>query len=160
MSEPRDNTSMTDGATLADIVRPADIDKLVAAFYGRLLSDPILGFIFTDIAAIDLPEHLPKISAFWQQQLLGIPGYRGQTFALHSDLHRRIALTAEHFHRWLFLFDESIDALFRGPIANAAKNRAGNIAASMQQALAQRYRSDLELNPLTGVNYQMPESRE
>ena len=141
-----------------DIATPADIDRLVATFYERLLGDAMLGFIFTDIAAINLPEHLPRISAFWQQQLLGIPGYRGQTLAVHSDLHRRIALTAEHFHRWLFLFDKTVDELFQGRIADAAKLRARNIAASMQQALAQRHRSDLQLNPLTGVNYHAPDS--
>lgn len=150
----------SDNLPVADIVTPADIDKLVAAFYQRVLSDPIIGFIFTDIAQIDrpghLPEHLQQISAFWQQQLLGRPGYRGQTFAVHSALHRRVALTAEHFHRWLFLFDTSIDALFKGVCADAAKIRARTIAASMQQALAQRHRSDLELNPLTGVFYQTP----
>jgi hemoglobin len=123
----------------ADIVSAADIDRLVADFYQKLLRDPILGFLFTDIARIDLDEHLPKISAFWQQQILGRPGYRGQTFAMHSALHSRVALTTEHFHRWLFLFEQTVDELFDGPLATAAKQRARNIAASMQQALAQRH---------------------
>lgn len=142
----------------ADIATPADIDCFVAAFYQRLLGDPIVGFIFTDIAAIDLPEHLPKISAFWQQQLLGLPVYRGQTFAVHSALHRRVALTGEHFHRWLFLFDQTLDTLFSGPLAAAAKVRARAIAASMQQALAQRHPNELELQPLIGVYQQPPKS--
>jgi hemoglobin len=142
-------------AAPVDIATPADIDCLVAAFYRKLLSDPILGFLFTDIARIDLDEHLPRISAFWQQQILGRPGYRGQTFAVHSALHSRVALTAEHFHRWLFLFEQTIDELFDGPLATAAKDRARTIAASMQQALAQRHARVFD--ELIGVHQHTPE---
>jgi hemoglobin len=139
-------------ASLADIATPADIDRLVATFYRKLLSDAIVGFIFVDIAHIDLEEHLPKISAFWQQQLLGLPVYRGQTFALHSALHSKVALTTDHFHRWLFLFDQTVDSLFSGPLAAAAKVRAHNIADSMQQALAQRHAQAFD--QLIGVQQQ------
>lgn len=142
------------GTTLRDIATPADIDRLVATFYGKLLKDPIVGFFFTGIARIDLSEHLPKISAFWQQQLLGLPVYRGQTFAVHSALQKKVALTDGHFHRWLFLFDQTLDELFTGPLADAAKIRARNIARSMQQALAQRHPT--ELAPAEGIQYQAP----
>lgn len=137
-----------------DIATPADIDRLVAAFYAKLLKDPIVGFFFNDIAKIDLPEHLPRISAFWQQQLLGLPVYRGQTFAVHSALQKKAALTGGHFHRWLFLFDQTVDESFAGPVAAAAKARARSIAGSMQQALAQRHPTDLEA--AVGVRYQAP----
>lgn len=135
---------------LRDITSPADIDRLVADFYGQVLTDPIIGFLFTEVARIDLPRHLPVISAFWQQQLLGRPGYAGQTFAVHQHLHARCALTADHFYRWLYLFCRSVDALFRGPTAEAAKRRAERIAASMQQALAQRGHSPADA-PQPGV---------
>jgi len=139
---------------LADIATPDDIDRLVEVFYKKLLSDAIIGFFFVDIARIDLDEHLPRISAFWQQQLLGLPGYRGQTFAVHSALHGKAALTDEHFHRWLFLFAQTIDSLFSGPLADAAKLRARTIAGSMQQALAQRHVRDFD--PAIGVQQQPP----
>lgn len=145
-------------AAVADITTPADIDRLVEAFYAKLLRDPIVGFFFTDIAQIDrpdrLPGHLRTISAFWQQQLLGRPGYRGQTFALHAALHRRAALTADHFHRWLYFFEQTVDEQFGGPVAAAAKARAQAIAHSMQQALAQRHPTATELDPLPGVHPQ------
>lgn len=142
-------------APLHDIATPADLDRFVAAFYGKLLRDPIVGFFFTDIARIDLAEHLPKISAFWQQQLLGLPVYRGQTFAVHAALQRRVTLKGGHFHRWLFLFDETIDELFAGPVAEAAKQRARSIAASMRQALAERHPTELPAAP--GVQQQAPQ---
>jgi hemoglobin len=141
-------------AALRDISSPADIDNLVATFYGKLLKDPIVGFFFNDIAKIDLVEHLPKISAFWQQQLLGLPVYRGQTFAIHAALQRQVTLKDGHFHRWLFLFDQTLDELFAGPLADAAKVRARSIAKSMQQALAQRHPT--ELDSAVGVQHQAP----
>jgi hemoglobin len=147
---------------IADIATPADIDRLVAAFYQKVLGDPMIGFFFTDLAGIDaehLPAHLHKISAFWQQQLLGVPGYRGQTFAAHAALHKRAALNGDHFHRWLFLFEQTIDELFAGPRAQGAKQRARAIAGSMQQALAERHPTELALQPLLGVQKHEPEPR-
>lgn len=140
--------------TLYDIATPADLDRFVAAFYAKLLRDPIVGFFFNDIARIDLDTHLPKISAFWQQQLLGLPVYRGQTFAVHAELQRQVTLKGGHFHRWLFLFDQTIDELFAGPVADAAKQRARSIAASMQQALTQRHPT--EMTSIIGVQHQDP----
>jgi hemoglobin len=119
-----------------DIATPVDIDRLVETFYARVLTDPIIGFFFTDVARIDLHKHLPVISAFWQQQLLGTLGYGGQTFAVHKALHQHAALTADHFHRWLFLFDKTVDELFAGARADTAKQRAHAIAKSMLRGLA------------------------
>lgn len=123
---------------MRDISDANDIKTLVEHFYGKVMNDPIIGFLFTDIAAIDLEHHLPKISAFWSWQLLGIPGYSGRTFEKHVTLNQRATMNADHFHRWLYLFTGSVDALFAGPVADAAKLRAGAIAKSMQQALASR----------------------
>jgi len=135
---------MSNDNTRPDISSPTDIDRLVAEFYRAVLSDPIIGFIFTDVARIDLDAHLPVISAFWQQQLLGRPGYRGQTFAAHRQIHQRFALSADHFHRWLYLFNAALDSLFCGPVATGAKQRAARIAESMRQALAQRYATETD----------------
>lgn len=123
---------------MADIRDPGDIDTLVEHFYTRVLRDPIIGFVFTDIAAIDLAEHLPRISAFWQWQLLGRPGYAGRPFEVHQEIDRRVTLTEHHFHRWLYLFRGSVDDLFQGPTAEAAKRRAERIADSMHSALRDR----------------------
>lgn len=130
--------------TRRDIIDSADVDHLIATFYARVMPDPIIGFFFTEIARIDLDQHLPIIGAFWQQQLFGnanvnAPRYRGELFAKHRDLHLRAALTADHFHRWLSLFRTTVDELFAGPRADIAKQRAERIAGSMQVALAERH---------------------
>ncbi len=140
-----------------DIETPADIDRLVETFYKKYaLDDPIIGFFFTDIARINLGKHLPKISAFWQLQLLGKLGYQGQTFAVHKVLHERAALTEDHFHRWLYLFEKTIDELFVGPRADTAKQRAHTIARSMQRALANKPISAERLAELHGVQHAAP----
>ena len=97
----------------SDITTSADIDHLVTEFYVHVLADPIIGFLFTEIAKVDLPKHLPKISAFWQQQLLGKLVYRGEMFAgigrgartpLAPLLRKQITMrrvSGEHYHgRW------------------------------------------------------------
>ena len=54
-----------------DIETREDCERLVRAFYGRALTDPIIGFIFTDVAKLDLEAHVPTITSFWETVLLG-----------------------------------------------------------------------------------------
>ena len=49
---------------MKDIETRADIEELISIFYEKMLKDPIIGFIFTDIAKIDLEEHLSIICDF------------------------------------------------------------------------------------------------
>lgn len=141
-----------------DIQHPADIDRLMAVFYqDNVLPDAIIGFYFD---GLDLAEHLPRISAFWQRQLLGIPGYAGQSFEVHLALHRHTAITPHHFQRWLYLFSATVDALFSGPRAEFAKQRAAAIARSMQEGLANPARVGPELRErVSGVGTFEPDAK-
>src|SRR5581483_7154751 len=56
---------------LTDIETREDCERLVRAFYGRALTDPFLGFLFTDVAKLDLDAHVPRITSFWETILLG-----------------------------------------------------------------------------------------
>lgn len=150
-----------------DIETPADIDRLIETFYKKhVLDDPIIGFFFTDIARIDLDNHQPpfdhikKVSAFWQLQLLGTIGYSGQTFGVHRDLHAQAQLTEDHFHRWLYLFEKTIDELFTGPRAEMAKQRAHTIARSMRRALANKPISAERMEELRGIHQSAPRRKE
>lgn len=150
-----------------DIETPADIDRLIETFYKKyVLNDPIIGFFFTDIAGIDLDKHLPpsshikKVSAFWQLQLLGKSGYAGRIFAAHKDLHTKAQLTEDHFHRWLYLFELTIDEFFAGPRAETAKQRAYTIARSMQRALASESISPERMEELQAVQQIAPRRKE
>ncbi|NNC98604.1 MAG: hypothetical protein HKN85_00320, partial [Gammaproteobacteria bacterium] len=53
-----------------DVAKRADIEQIVTRFYEDALADPIIGFIFTDIAQIDLQKHLPVIVDFWDDVVL------------------------------------------------------------------------------------------
>ncbi|MCP4443444.1 MAG: group III truncated hemoglobin [Aureispira sp.] len=116
----------------ADIQTPEDIEALMRAFYSRVLADEEIGYIFTDVAKLNLETHMPRICAFWENVLLGSTAYKKNVLQVHLDLHQEEALKPEHFERWLMIFDETVDAQFEGEIANMAKVRGRSIATVMQ----------------------------
>lgn len=113
---------------LDDIETRADCERLVRAFYGRALEDPIIGFIFTDVAKLDLEAHVPVIASFWETILLGAPTYRGGAFRPHAELHLKVGLREGHFAQWLKLWFDTVDELFAGPRAELAKAHALRVA--------------------------------
>lgn len=121
---------------MRDIQTRDDLQHIITVFYSQLLTDPIIGFFFTDIVQLDLDKHNPKIADFWAFQLLGEKNYRGNVFEAHLKLHRQAAMTEDHFHRWVFVLHSTIDKLYAGPVAEAMKLKASMIAKKMQQALA------------------------
>jgi hemoglobin len=117
---------MTD--TRTDIQDRADCERLVRAFYGRAMTDPVIGFIFSDVARLDLEAHVPRITAFWETILLGAPTYRGGAFRPHAELNMRVRLRAGHFERWLWLWRATVDEQFVGERAELAKAHARRVA--------------------------------
>jgi hemoglobin len=107
----------------------------VRAFYGRALVDPIIGFIFTDVAQLDLESHVPQITSFWETILLDAQSYSGGAFAVHASLNRLVTLRAGHFARWLALWHETVDELFAGARAELAKAHADRVAAAFERRL-------------------------
>lgn len=119
----------------SDIADRADCERLVRAFYGRALADPLIGWIFTDVAHLDLEAHVPAIASFWETVLLGADSYSGGAFRPHAALHARVALRPGHFERWLALWRATVDDLFAGPRAELAKSHAMRVAAAFQRRL-------------------------
>ncbi len=115
---------MNVASDVSDIESRADCERLVRAFYGRALEDPIIGWIFTDVAKLDLDAHVPVIASFWETILLGAQSYSGGAFRPHAALHARIGLRAGHFERWLVLWCTTVDELFSGERAELAKAHA------------------------------------
>lgn len=115
-------------APIRDVDTPDDVDELVRTFYAAVSQDALLGPLFEEVAQVDWVEHLPKLSAFWCRALFGTPGYIGNPFARHREIHRRSPFTAEHFDRWLDLFEETIDERWTGPNADVMKELASNVA--------------------------------
>ncbi|HEX8563246.1 MAG TPA: group III truncated hemoglobin [Flavobacterium sp.] len=117
---------------MRDIQTRHDLDQLLATFYNRLLLDERINYIFTDVAKIDLPSHLPHIAHFWEQSLFNTGGYRNNVLRIHQDLNDKEKLTAEHFKTWLQHLESTIDEMFKGPNAEKMKTRALSVATIMQ----------------------------
>ena len=124
------------GADSRDIETRADCERLVRAFYARALEDPIIGWIFVDVAKLDLEAHVPVIASFWETMLLGAGSYAGGAFRPHADLHARVRLRSGHFERWLMVWRTTVDELFAGDRAELAKAHAERVAAAFQRRLA------------------------
>lgn len=121
--------------TRSDIRTRADCERLVRAFYGRALTDPVLGFIFVDVARLDLEAHVPRITSFWETILLGAQSYAGGAFRPHAELNTKVRLRAGHFERWLWLWRTCVDELFAGPRAELAKAHAERVARAFHTRL-------------------------
>jgi hemoglobin len=133
-----------------DIRDRADCERLVRAFYGKALEDPIIGFIFTDVAKLDLEAHVPRITSFWQTVLLGEKTYNGGAFGPHAHLHERVELKRGHFDRWLQLWFGTVDELFAGETADLAKVHALRVASAFHTRL-QSFPSPADPVPLPGA---------
>jgi hemoglobin len=118
-----------------DIETRADCEELVRAFYGRAMVDPIIGFLFTDVAKLDLEAHIPRITNFWDTILLGARSYGGGAFRPHVELHLKVPLTRGHFDRWLYLWAMTVDELFAGERAELAKAHASRVASAFESRL-------------------------
>ncbi|MEP7211884.1 MAG: group III truncated hemoglobin [Acidobacteriota bacterium] len=119
---------------MKDIENREDIDALMRLFYERATADESIGFIFTDVAKLDLDHHLPIIGDFWETMLFQSGSYakHGRNpLQVHAALNEMVELLPEHFRRWLEIFERSVDELFAGERAEFLKMRASAIANRM-----------------------------
>jgi dephospho-CoA kinase len=98
-----------------------DIAFLVHSFYERILNDEMLAPFFK---TLNFEKHLPKMIDFWCFVLLGETGY--STNVVEKHIH--MPLNAEHFERWLEIFNNTLDDYFEGENVEIAKQRAFTIA--------------------------------
>lgn len=127
---------MTDPTTPAiHDIHPAlteqKIAQLVATFYGRAREDDLIGPIF-NAAVKDWDHHIAQISDFWSSMMLRTGRYNGRPMRPHLVL----PLKAEHFDRWLALFEPTVREIFEGDVAEAFIIRARRIADSFEMGVA------------------------
>jgi hemoglobin len=82
----------------------AAIATLVDHFYEKVRRDPDIGPIF-NAAVHDWDEHKQLLTSFWASVALRAGSYRGNPMAAH----RPHPIRAEHFDRWLALWQETCD---------------------------------------------------
>lgn len=116
---------------LEDITNRDDIELLVDTFYGKVMTNSVIGFIFSDVAGIDWSLHLPKMYRFWASMLLNEQSYSGNPLRIHVHLSKLTEMSEPQFTEWLKLFTETVDELFLGSKADEAKMRAEKIASTM-----------------------------
>jgi hemoglobin len=135
---------------LHDIETREDCERLVRAFYGKALEDPIIGWLFVDIAHLDLEAHVPRITSFWETILLGAQSYSGGAFRPHAALHVKARLRAGHFERWLALWHGTVDELFAGERAELAKAHALRVARAFHGRL-EAMSAGIQIDPTTSA---------
>lgn len=113
---------------MQDIQRQEDIELLVRTFYNKVLENPILAPHFE---GIDFEHHFPRMFDFWGFILLGKEGFTGNVF----DKHRQLNVGQEDFDTWLSTFQQTVDGLFEGEIAERAKSQAALLSYTFSQKM-------------------------
>lgn len=115
-----------------------DINKLVHLFYAKIRKNELLGPIFDrHISDEQWPEHLEKLTDFWETNLFGIAKFKGSPSTKHINVDKNMNHTIEqtHFGVWLQLWFESIDQLFDGETAQKAKQSARKMSTGQFLAI-------------------------
>jgi hemoglobin len=107
------------------------VRNVVHLFYGKVRADPLLGPIFEGRIGPDWDAHLQRLTLFWSALAFKNGAYSGSPHRAHQGL----ALTAEHFQRWLHLFEETLEQTCRGEAMDFFRDRAHRIADSLQIGL-------------------------
>lgn len=123
------------GDSASDLANRTDVAALLRRFYGRALDDEVLAEPFTELRSSGLDSHLPVMCDFWETVLFRAGRYRGSALTAHRDLHRQTPLRSRHFVRWLTIWNDTVDAMYRGPVAEHAKVQAARIAWAMHRRL-------------------------
>jgi len=111
----------------------AMIERLVRTFYGRVQADPLIGPVFAARIA-DWEAHIVKLCAFWSSVALMTGRYHGQPMQKHLEL----PVAAEHFDRWITLFETTANELCPPQAAGHFIERARRIADSFELGMAAR----------------------
>lgn len=113
---------------MREIENEADVHELVQTFYQKVLNDELLAPFLKNL---NFEEHLPKMEFFWRFVLLDESGYTTSV----TDKHMHMRLKEEHFNRWIFLFNQTLDELFVGEKVALAKQRAAVIGWTIQSKM-------------------------
>lgn len=109
------------------------VSRLVAAFYGKIRADDLLGPIFAERIA-DWPTHLGRMERFWRSILHNSGEFSGNPMAKHLVIP---GLEERHFAHWLDLFYATLRELEGDPAASREVGaRARMIADSLLTGIA------------------------
>jgi hemoglobin len=107
------------------------IGRLVDRFYQQVRDDAVIGPVFA-AHVTDWTLHLAKMRTFWSSVALMTGTYHGQPMRLHAPL----PIDAEHFDRWLALFEATTIEVCPPKAAAHFLERARRIAESLEMGIA------------------------
>ncbi len=114
-----------------DIQNKQDIEKIVQNFYNKVKEDEYIGHYFTKVVHVNWEKHATLMTSFWENVLFYTGNYEGNPVNAHKSVHYLKQTTAEHYERWMTLFNNVIDESFEGANANKMKTHAKAIAQIM-----------------------------
>jgi hemoglobin len=112
-------------------ITEAMIEQLIDAFYVKVRSDALLGPVFATRVA-DWEPHLEQMCLFWSSVALMTGRYHGTPMVKHI----RLAIDADHFDRWLALFEQTAHEVCPPEAEAHFVERAHRIAASLELGIA------------------------
>ena len=123
-------------AIVAEIMAQTGIDgpmieRHVHHFYAKVRRDELLGPVF-EARIDDWDEHLGRMCLFWSSVALMSGAYHGSPMQKHAPL----PVDAEHFDRWLALFEEAASEICPPVAAEHFVVRARRIAQSLELGIA------------------------
>ena len=113
-----------------------EIDRVVAAFYGRVREHPGLGRIFA-VHVRDWPGHEARVADFWANAILHEKGYDGNPLQVHREAGN---VRPGMFETWLGLFDAVLARELRPDQAAAWSALAHKIGGSLRAGVVERMR--------------------
>lgn len=109
----------------------AMIERLVHTFYAKVRGDELLGPVF-DARVKNWDAHLARMCLFWASVALGAGTYEGSPMQVHAPL----PVDANHFDRWLDLFEATAHEVCPPVAAEHFIVRARRIAQSLELGIA------------------------
>jgi hemoglobin len=104
------------------------ITTLVDDFYTDIRRDSLLQPVFDSAVGTNWGPHLERMVDFWCSVMLASSDFRDKVCGTHMQLQ---GIEANHFRRWLSLFETHVQRLF--PVEVAEETR--RIAASLPYGL-------------------------
>ena len=112
-------------------ITEAIIERLVYSFYEKVRADAVLAPVF-EARIADWEPHLQQMCAFWSSVALMSGRYHGAPMARHLPL----PVDADHFDRWLALFEATAGEVCAPQAAAHFIQLARRIASSLELGIA------------------------
>jgi len=115
-----------------DISTREDIAILVNTFYTKVRGNDLLGPIFNTMIK-DWETHLELLTDFWETNLFFVKKYKGNPLEKHANMDKQFnySINELHFGTWINIWNQTIDTMFEGDLAQLAKSRARNMSTFM-----------------------------